>query len=79
MADTAIYLRSGTTALILDMIEDGFLTECPFYCKKDETKVKILHDFSQDSTLREPAKFDSGAWAHRTARARLNALGVAVP
>ncbi len=60
MADTAIYLRSGTTALILDMIEEGFLTECPFRCENDERKVKILHDFSQDITLRKPVKFDSG-------------------
>lgn len=65
MTETAIYLRSGVTALILDMIEEGFLTECPFYYKTSNTyadskKVDAFHVFSKDTSLRTVYTFDGG-------------------
>ena len=72
MAETAIYLRSGTTALVLDMIEEGFLTECPFYYqdagntdtdkKVDLKKVEALHVFSEDISLQTVHPFDGGSF-----------------
>lgn len=50
MAQTALFLKFGTTSLVLDMIEDGFLTGKPFGDGNDF--LSALHDFSEDSTLR---------------------------
>lgn len=50
LAEPALFLKFGTTSLVLDMIESGFLTGKQFGTGDDF--VKALHDFSEDPTLR---------------------------
>ncbi len=56
MSEVATYLKIGTTALVLDMIEDGFFD-------KDwslQSPVQAIRDISHDPTLREPIKLKDG-------------------
>ncbi len=56
MSEVATYLKIGTTALVLDMIEDGFFD-------KDwslQSPVQAIRDISHDPTLREPIRLKDG-------------------
>jgi proteasome accessory factor A len=56
MSEVATYLKVGTTALILDMIEDGFFD-------KDyslQSPVQAIRDISHDPTLRETVRLKDG-------------------
>jgi len=56
MSEVATYLKIGTTALVLDMIEDGFFD-------KDwslQSPVQAIRDISHDTTLREPIRLKDG-------------------
>jgi proteasome accessory factor A len=56
MAEVATYLKVGTTALVLDMIEDGFFD-------KDmslQSPVQAIRDISHDPTLRETIRLKDG-------------------
>ena len=56
MSEVATYLKVGTTALVLDMIEDGFFD-------KDvglESAVHALHAISHDPSLRERVRLKDG-------------------
>jgi len=56
MSEVATYLKIGTTALVLDMIEDGFFD-------RDwslQSPVQAIRDISHDPTLREPIKLKDG-------------------
>jgi proteasome accessory factor A len=56
MSEVATYLKVGTTALVLDMIEDG-------YFDKDyslQSPVQAIRDISHDPTLRETIKLKDG-------------------
>lgn len=54
MAQTALFLKFGTTSLVLDMVEDGFLSGRP--CGSGEDFLDALHAFSADATLRVAPK-----------------------
>jgi proteasome accessory factor A len=56
MSEVATYLKVGTTALVLDMIEDGFL----FQDVGLESAVCALRVISQDPQLREPVRLKDG-------------------
>src|SRR3970282_905324 len=56
MSEVATYLKGGTTALLLDMIEDG-------HFDKDyslQSPVQAIRDISHDPTLRETVKLKDG-------------------
>src|SRR5215470_4263525 len=56
MSEVATYLKVGTTALILDMIEDG-------HFDKDyslQSPVQAIRDISHDPTLRETVRLKDG-------------------
>src|SRR6266545_409641 len=56
MSEVATYLKVATTALILDMIEDGFFD-------KDyslQSPVQAIRDISHDPTLRETVRLKDG-------------------
>ncbi|MBI1726807.1 MAG: proteasome accessory factor PafA2 family protein, partial [Candidatus Rokubacteria bacterium] len=56
MSEVATYLKVGTTALLLDMIEDGFFD-------KDyslQSPVQAIRDISHDPTLRETVRLKDG-------------------
>src|SRR5258708_1712453 len=56
MSEVATYLKVGTTALLLDMIEDGFFD-------KDyslQSPVQAIRDISHDPTLKETIKLKDG-------------------
>jgi proteasome accessory factor A len=56
MSEVATYLKVGTTALILDMIEDG-------HFDKDyslQSPVQAIRDISHDPTLRETIRLKDG-------------------
>jgi proteasome accessory factor A len=56
MSEVSTYLKVGTTALVLDMIEDGFFD-------RDYTlqsSVQAIRDISHDVTLRETVKLRDG-------------------
>jgi proteasome accessory factor A len=56
MSEVATYLKVGTTALVLDMIEDGFFD-------KDyslQSPVQAIRDISHDPTLKETIKLKDG-------------------
>jgi len=56
MSEVATYLKVGTTALVLDMIEDGAFD-------KDmslQSPVQAIRDISHDPALREPIKLKDG-------------------
>ena len=56
MSEVATYLKIGTTALVLDMIEDGFFDRD--YAL--QSPVQALRDISRDPTLREAIKLKDG-------------------
>jgi len=56
MSELATYLKVGTTAVVLDMIEDG-------YFDRDfslQSPVQAIRDISHDPTLRETVKLKDG-------------------
>jgi proteasome accessory factor A len=56
MSEVATYLKVGTTALVLDMIEDGFF-ECPVGL---EASPEALHAISDDLSLRQRVRLKDG-------------------
>ena len=56
MSEVATYLKIGTTALVLDMIEDGFFDRD--YAL--QSPVQAIRDISHDPTLREAIKLKDG-------------------
>ena len=56
MSEVATYLKIGTTALVLDMIEDGFFDR--EYAL--QSPVQAIRDISHDPTLREAIKLKDG-------------------
>jgi proteasome accessory factor A len=56
MSEMATYLKFGTTALVLDMIEDGFFREDTTL----ESAVCALRVISRDPTLRERVRLNDG-------------------
>lgn len=59
MAEIAIALKFGTTALLLDMVEQEFLKSPPFNPEPEKNHfVQILREFSLDSSLSHKKKID---------------------
>ena len=56
MSEVATYLKLGTTALVLDMIEDGFFDRDYSL----QSPVQAIRDISHDPTLREAVKLKDG-------------------
>src|SRR4029077_5676072 len=56
MSEVATYLKVGTTALILDMIEDGFFDKDSSL----QSPVQAFRDISHDPTLRETVRLKDG-------------------
>jgi proteasome accessory factor A len=56
MSDVATYLKVGTTALVLDMVEDGFFDQDVGL----ESAVDALHTISRDPALRERVRLKDG-------------------
>jgi len=56
MSEVATYLKVGTTALILDMIEDGFFDRDYSL----QSPVQAIRDISHDPTLRETVRLKDG-------------------
>src|SRR3982075_3439891 len=56
MSEVATYLKVGTTALVLDMIEDGFFDRDYSL----QSPVQAIRDISHDPTLRETIKLKDG-------------------
>src|SRR5207249_365828 len=65
MSEVATYLKIGTTALVLDMIEDGFFDRDYSL----QSPVQAIRDISHDPTLRETVKRKGGR-GHRRRDAR---------
>jgi len=57
LSEVAIYLKVGTTALMLAMIEDGFLDDLDLSL---EQPVQDLHEVSHDPSLRYQLTLDDG-------------------
>lgn len=51
MLQPAIFLKLGTTDILLDALEEGFLTECPCGQWGDKNLLEALHIFTKDSSL----------------------------
>ncbi|HVM21223.1 MAG TPA: proteasome accessory factor PafA2 family protein, partial [Egibacteraceae bacterium] len=56
MSEVCTYLKLGSTALVLTMIEDGFLPEAPALA----TPVKSLHAISHDLTCKQTVERKDG-------------------
>jgi Pup amidohydrolase len=56
MSEVCTYLKLGSTALVLCMIEDGFLPDAPALVQP----VKSLHAVSHDLTCRRPVELADG-------------------
>src|SRR5438034_956354 len=56
MSEVATYLKVGTTALLLDMIEDGFFDRDYSL----QSPVQAIRDISHDPTLRETVRLKDG-------------------
>ncbi|HWB72307.1 MAG TPA: depupylase/deamidase Dop [Egibacteraceae bacterium] len=56
MSEVCTYLKLGSTALVLMMVEDGFLPEPPTLAQA----VKALHDVSHDLTCRRTVPLKDG-------------------
>src|SRR5438093_553828 len=56
MSEVATYLKIGTTALVLDMIEDGFFDRDYSL----QSPVQAIRDISHDPTLRQAIKLKDG-------------------
>ncbi|WP_293786477.1 depupylase/deamidase Dop [uncultured Aeromicrobium sp.] len=85
LADVALYLKHGTTSVVLAMIEDGFLAEEEVELAEP---VKALHAISHDPSLRAAVERADGRtitglelqWHYfEKARAYLDKLGDADP
>lgn len=59
LAETSIYLKHGTTSIVLAMLEAGFLTPPPALAQP----VKALHDISHDTTLTALVELQDGTTA----------------
>src|SRR6202044_2913900 len=57
LAEISTYLKLGTTALVLAMIEDGFLNEPELAVAQP---IRELHDVSHDATLRHEIRLSDG-------------------
>jgi proteasome accessory factor A len=55
MSEISTYLKVGTTALVLKMIEDAFLPDLSL-----ATPVQSIHDVSRDLTCRQPLELADG-------------------
>ncbi len=56
MSEVATYLKIGTTAIVLDMIEDGFFDRDYSL----QSPVQAIRDISHDPTLKETIKLKDG-------------------
>ncbi len=56
MAEVAEFLRVGTTLLVLDAIEAGYMKDVPIL----RNPIRALHQFSKDPTLTATAKLRGG-------------------
>src|SRR5207302_8798712 len=56
MSEVATFLKIGTTALVLDMIEDGFFDRDYSL----QSPVQAIRDISHDPTLKETIKLKDG-------------------
>ena len=56
MSEVCTYLKLGSTALLLSMVEDGVLTDPP----SPAAPVKALHAVSHDLTCRRPVQLKDG-------------------
>src|SRR5436189_3542719 len=56
MSEVATFLKIGTTALVLDMIEDGFFDRDYSL----QSPVQAIRDISHDPTLRETVRLKDG-------------------
>lgn len=56
MSEYAVYLKVGTAALVLSMVEDGYLVPGI----ELEDPVKAIREVSRDSTLKKRVKLDDG-------------------
>ena len=56
MSEVATYLKVGTTALVLDMIEDGYFDQDYSL----QSPVQAIRDISHDPTLRETVRLKDG-------------------
>jgi predicted Zn-dependent protease len=74
-ADDAV--RDLSAAIRLDKDYAAAYAQRGLLHEKAGARDQAIADFR--AALAAPAKFESAAWAHRTARDRLNALGVQVP
>jgi predicted Zn-dependent protease len=70
-------IRDLTAAIGLDKDYAGAYAQRGLLHEKSGAREQAIADFR--AALAAPAKFESGAWAHRTAQARLKALGVETP
>jgi beta-barrel assembly-enhancing protease len=70
-------VRDFTGAIDVDKEFAGAYAQRGLLHEKAGDRDKAIADFR--AALAAPAKFDSGPWAHRTARQRLQALGVVTP
>ena len=70
-------MRDLTAAIGIDKDYAGAYAQRGLLHEKLAARELAIADFR--AALAAPAKFASGAWAHRTARDRLKALGVEVP
>jgi proteasome accessory factor PafA2 len=57
MSEISTYLKVGTTALVLNMIEDAFLPDLSL-----ASPVHAIHDVSRDLTCRAPLEMADGRW-----------------
>jgi Pup amidohydrolase len=57
MSEVCTYLKLGATALVLAMLEDGFLPDPPTVARP----VKTLHEVSHDLTCRRPLALADGS------------------
>jgi beta-barrel assembly-enhancing protease len=67
-------IRDLTAAIDLDKEYAGAYAQRGLLHERSGTRDRAIADFR--AALAAPAKFESGAWAHRTARTRLKELGV---
>jgi predicted Zn-dependent protease len=70
-------IRDLGSAIELDKDYAGAYTQRGLLREKAGARDPAIADFR--AALAAPAKYESGAWAHRTARERLKALGIDVP
>ena len=69
-------MRDFNQAIALDKDYAGAYAQRGLLHERPGAREQAIADFR--AALAAPAKFDSSAWAHNTARTRLAALGVEV-